>query len=217
MDFITAYYANDHITNNEHDNEYEMKRLEMKSIILELYVSENPRDIVVKNKTIWLFIRILSILMESYVKINDGKHRALHPTQKNEYKLEEIKRVFKELIEDEILFFKNRDFALQLLESGWIDELFQDNSTTVSKTNLLINKDEMNKTNILPEENQMQDYIDEINRNKKDSEDKNTIALEYDHSDSPYWIVRIYRKVVTSLKSGLHKTKKTLYEYIYAC
>lgn len=215
MDIITSYYANENT--NIDDQCDEMKKLEMKSIILELYVSENPRDMVVKNKTIWLFIRILSILMESYVKINDGKHRALHRTQKNKYELEEVKFVLKELVEDEILFFKNRDFALQLLENDWIDDLFQDNNTSVSNTNILFNKDETKHTNSLPYENQMQDYIDEIDRNTKDNKNTNTIVSEYDQSDSPYWIVRIYRNLVCSLRNCLHKTKKTLYEYIYAC
>jgi hypothetical protein len=211
MDVMTAYYDNDGIDESCHDRE--INRLEMKSIILEFYISENPRDIEVKNKTFWLFIRILSILMESYVKINDGKHRVLHRTQKCEYELKEVKNVFKELIEDEILFSKNRDFALQLLENDYIDELFQDNIRSVSKTNIMINRDETNKATILPEENQMQDYIDEIDRNKN----KNTIVLEYEQPHSPYCLIRIYRKLVHSLKSGLHKTKKTLYEYIYAC
>jgi hypothetical protein len=214
MDYITAYYSDNIMIDNEQTEE--MQKLEMKSIILELYVSENPRDITVKNKSIWLFIRILSILMESYVKINDGKYRALHKTQKNKYDLKDVKTVFKELVEDEILFFKNRDFVLKLLENDWVDELFEDNkhvSKPISSSPLSVSKYEYDVENIILEDHTSGDIL---YKNKNDNEVKNNIVLDSDNSENPYCIVCVY-KVLNFMKIAVRKTKKTLYEYIYAC
>lgn len=193
---INIDFFHDIWENNDSDQESTLDALEIKSIFLDTYISENPRDIHVKDKKTWIILRLISLINAFYSRID------------TRIMISDKKKCIRELVEDDIIFTNEKNLVLNMIDDGILDQVF-------SITGELADGDKKEKESVIadiPEYSDMTDVKldDDIVKNHNEDCETNCDDSE---SKKNSWL--------SSLKDRLTIWQKNIgeffYQYFYAC
>lgn len=83
----------------------------LKSILLDKYLVEKPKDVKIKNEMLWLYLRIVAMTYEVIEKNGVDK----------------VKKAFLDLFKEDIIFFDKKEQVQTIIDKGVFDTVFETN------------------------------------------------------------------------------------------
>lgn len=189
--------SNEYIRNKGMDesDDTRLRQLEMKSVLLDTYISENPRDIHVKDRRTWILLRLVSLMDQFQTRLRDS-------VQDIGSLAEEKKQCLRELVDDDIMFHQDKKLVLEMLDNGVLEHVFTITGELadgeVSKNSV----SEMEMVDVL---------LDEESKPKpKPKPPQSQSSLDANNSG-------MFQKMKMNMISVWKTITGCLYKYIYAC
>lgn len=176
-----------------------LRQLEMKSVLLDTYISENPRDIHVKDKRTWILLRLVSLMNQFQTRLRDSVS-GIGPLS------EEKKQCLRDLVDDGVMFHQDKKLVLEMLDNGVLEHVF-----TITGE---LADGEVSKNSVSEMENdgamemEMVDVL--FDEEQKPKPPQSQSSLETNNSG-------MFQKMKMNMISVWRTITGCLYKYIYAC
>jgi hypothetical protein len=182
--------------NGKKCDDIRLRQLEMKSVLLDTYVSENPRDIHVKDRRTWILLRLVSLMNQFQTRLRDSVS-GIGPLS------EEKKQCLRELVDDGVMFHQDKKLVLEMLDNGVLEHVF-----TITGD---LADGEMSKDSVSDIENdgamEMVDVLLDEEQKPKPPQSQSIL----DTNDG------MFHKMKMNMISVWKTITGCLYKYIYAC
>lgn len=195
----------DSLFNEKKCDDTRLRKLEMKSVLLDTYVSENPRDIHVKDRRTWILLRLVSLMNQFQTRLRDSVSGI-------GFLPEEKKQCLRELVDDDIMFHQDKKLVLEMLNNGVLEYVFTitgelaDGDGDMSKDS--VPEMENDAENYGAMEMEMVDVLLDEEQNPKPPQSQSSL----DTNDGG-----MFHKMKMNIISVWKTITGCLYKYIYAC
>ena len=187
----------DSLFNGKKCDDTHLRQLEMKSMLLDTYVSENPRDIHVKDRRTWILLRLVSLMNQFQTRLRDSVSDIGSLP-------EEKKQCLRKLVDDGVMFHQDKKLVLEMLDNGVLEHVF-----TITGE---LADGEMSKDNVSEIDNdgamEMVDVLLDDEYKPKPPQSQNSLDA-YNGG--------MFQKMKMNMISVWKTITGCLYKYIYAC
>lgn len=189
----------DSLFNGKKCDDTRLRQLEMKSMLLDTYVSENPRDIHVKDRRTWILLRLVSLMNQFQTRLRDSVSGIGSLP-------EEKKQCLRELVDDGVMFHQDKKLVLEMLDNGVLEHVF---TITGELADGEVSKDNVSEMeNDGPMEMEMVDVL--LDEEPKPKPPLSQSSLDANNSS-------MFQKMKMNMISVWKTITECLYKYIYAC
>lgn len=192
----------DSLFNEKKCDDTRLRQLEMKSVLLDTYISENPRDIHVKDRRTWILLRLVSLMDQFQTRLRDSVSGI--------GSLPEIKKkqCLRELVDDGVMFHQDKKLVLEMLDNGVLEHVF---TITGKFADGEILKDDVSEMEYgLENDGAMKMEMVDVLLDEEKPKPQSQSGLEINEGG-------IFQKMKMNMISVWKTITGCLYKYIYAC